>query len=94
MNSIIKEPEKVILVKMGNNKRISTSKIKNTIATKKKRKEKGIRLSSIVENPHSNTLLDSRSRMHFFLKKLKNITSTRLISKLTQKNITIPNINF
>ena len=45
----------------GNNKRISTSKIANTKATKKKCKEKDIRCSLRVENPHSNGLCNSRS---------------------------------
>jgi len=82
----------VIPVKMGNKSRISTSKIKNTIATKKNRKEKGIRLSSMVENPHSNTLLDSRSRIFFFLNNTKNPVRKNPNTNLTQKKIIIPNI--
>jgi len=63
------------------------------MATRKNRREKGIRLSSIVENPHSNTLLDSRSRIFFFLTKTKNPVKKNLKDTLTPKNKIIPNID-
>lgn len=39
---------------MGNNSATSTSKIRNTIANKKNRKENGVRAVFFGSNPHSN----------------------------------------
>lgn len=50
-----------MLTRTGNNKTISTSKIKKIIANKKNRKEKGKRADLIGSNPHSNGELFSRS---------------------------------
>lgn len=44
---------------------ISTSKIKNTIAIKKNRNEKGSRADPLGSNPHSNGEFFSRSLMVF-----------------------------
>lgn len=52
------------------------SKMRKIKATKKKRRENGKRLSSFVENPHSNGLLASRSIIIFFLHK-----NVRIINK-------------
>jgi len=46
---------------------ISTSKIKNIIAIKKNRIEKGIRADLLGSNPHSNGVNFSRSLKDFFL---------------------------
>lgn len=51
----------------GNSKISSTSKIKNTSATKKKRKDKGVRGSSLGKKPHSNGLDLFKSKKFFFL---------------------------
>ncbi len=75
--------------RMGNNSNTSTSKTKKIIATRKNRKENGERLSSIVENPHSNGLAISRSSM--FLREINNINENnkRLSTKLEKKNSVI-----
>lgn len=52
----------------GNKNNNSISKIKKIKAIIKNRKEKGIRLSSVDENPHSNDLLNSRSILILNLK--------------------------
>ena len=51
----------------GNKIKISTSKIANTKATRKKCKEKDIRNSLSVGKPHSKGLCSSRSNNDFFL---------------------------
>ena len=61
INIIVQFLHKWDSVIAGNSKRISTSKIANTKATRKKCKEKDIRCSLRVENPHSNGLCSSRS---------------------------------
>lgn len=53
--------ENINPLKKGNKINNSTSKIKKIKATIKNRKEKGSRLLSFTENPHSNGLLISRS---------------------------------
>ena len=50
----------------GNNKVISTSKIKKIIAIKKNWREKGKRAGALGSNPHSKGLLFSRSENLFF----------------------------
>ena len=50
----------------GNNKAISTSKIKKITAIKKNRKEKGNRADVLGSNPHSKGELFSRSKNDFF----------------------------
>ena len=72
INTIKNKPLNTNPVNKGNNNKISTSKIKKTIATKKNRKENGARLSSFVEKPHSKGLLISRSNLLFF--DIKEIT--------------------
>ena len=72
INTIKHKPLNTNPVNKGNNNKISTSKIKKTIATKKNRKENGARLSSFVEKPHSKGLLISRSNLLFF--DIKEIT--------------------
>lgn len=51
---------------IGINRVISTSKIRNTTAIRKKWREKGIRGEFIGSNPHSNGLVFSRSILVFF----------------------------
>lgn len=70
---------------------ISISKITNTNATKKKCKEKDIRNSFKVKNPHSNGLWYSRSKSVFFLKNFPNIKSNK--AKTKTENIKIINIS-
>ena len=72
--------------KINNN---STSKIKNTTATKKNRKEKGKRATWSGVNPHSKGLFFCRSVNTFILKILPNE-----INNNDKINTTIPtNIN-
>lgn len=49
----------------GSRRVISTSKIRNTIAIRKKRSEKGSRADPLGSNPHSNGEFFSRSLMVF-----------------------------
>jgi hypothetical protein len=72
--------------KNGNNNKISTSKIRKINATKKNRKEKGNRLSSLVENPHSKGLFISRSINTFFLIACVANTKTTASKNLTTLN--------
>lgn len=68
------------------------SKTKKIRVTKKNRKDKGIRLSFIVENPHSKGLNFSRSKIDFLLSKIiKTIISKEIkdISKKFKNNIII-----
>ena len=51
----------IIIGKINTN---STSKIKNTIAIKKNRKDKGSRGADLGVNPHSKGLLFSRSNLN------------------------------
>lgn len=53
--------EKYIIGIIGNNKTISTSKIKKIIVIKKNRKEKGRRDELFGSNPHSKGEFFSRS---------------------------------
>lgn len=55
-----------IVITSGNNRVISTSKIKKITAIKKNCKEKGIRADDFGSNPHSNGDLFSRSMKVFF----------------------------
>ena len=79
-------------MKINGKRRISSiSNTKKIRVTKKNRKEIGFRLSLIVENPHSNGLSFSRSRLDFFLtKKIKRIIT---IEKKKAKNKFTININ-
>jgi hypothetical protein len=79
----------IIDIKTGNNRTISTSKIKKIMASKKKRREKGNRADLIGSNPHSNGDLFSRSLSERFDKihpkdiTIKdNISATILLKKL------------
>ena len=72
----------------GNKSKTSISKIKKIIATKKKRKEKGNRLSSLVENPHSKGLHPSRSNLIFFDSTLITATNKIANTPLTEINET------
>lgn len=76
----------------GNNKINSTSNTKKIKVTKKKRKDRGIRLSVKVENPHSKGLSFSRSVVAFLLKmKIRTINTKEIINISTVfiKNIKI-----
>lgn len=55
-----------IMIVIGNNKAISTSKIKKITAIKKNRSEKGNRALDFGSNPHSKGELFSRSSICFF----------------------------
>ncbi len=57
----------------------------------KNRKEKGRRPSSLVENPHSNGLLISRSKKFFFLN--TNPNKLKIKDKKPQINLIKININ-
>ena len=72
--------------KNGNKSNNSTSKIKKIIATRKNRREKGARLSSLVENPHSKGLLASRSSKIFWEKISKADIRTADKVTLAKKN--------
>lgn len=64
VQGIIKVEGRVTVI--GNNRAISTSKIRKMTAIRKKRREKGIRADDLGSNPHSNGDLFSRSRIVFF----------------------------
>lgn len=55
-----------LIMMIGRRRAISTSKIKNTTAIKKNRKEKGSRAELFGSNPHSNGEVFSRSLIVFF----------------------------
>ena len=55
---------------MGSNRAISTSKIMNITAIRKKCDEKGSRAEFFGSNPHSNGDLFTRSSLFFFFLKL------------------------
>jgi hypothetical protein len=56
----------IIVIGMGSNRAISTSKIMKITAIKKNRDEKGSRAEFFGSNPHSNGELFSRSSLFFF----------------------------
>jgi len=64
------------LIKNGNIKTNSTSKIIKIIAIKKKRNVKGRRELNFGLNPHSKGLIFSIMKIFFFLNKLPNINTT------------------
>lgn len=72
--------DKFIIGIIGKIKAISTSKIKNTIAIKKNRREKGSREDLFGSNPHSNGEDFSRSLNAFFERiDASNITIIEII---------------
>lgn len=72
----------------GNNKAISTSKIKKITAIRKNRKEKGSRDEDLGSNPHSNGDAFSRSIILFFDRR-----EARIITAVTIKNANIIKVN-
>ena len=58
--------DECMVIGMGNNKAISTSKIIKITAIRKNRDEKGSRAEFLGSNPHSNGDLFSRSSFIFF----------------------------
>ena len=77
------------IITIGNNKAISTSKIKKIIAIKKKCNENDIRAEDLGSNPHSKGEFFSRSKKVFFDKiEPKNITTKeiKIIIKLIKNN--------
>jgi hypothetical protein len=58
--------EEYVIMGMGKISVISTSKMRNTMAMRKNRREKGIREEFIGLNPHSNAEGFSRSEKFFF----------------------------
>ena len=68
----------------GNNKVISTSKIKKMTAIKKKRREKGIRAEPLGSNPHSKGEFFSRSLIVFLDRSDDTIISALEITKITE----------
>lgn len=76
----------------GNNKVISTSKIKKITAIRKNWSEKGIRAEDFGSNPHSNGDLFSRSINVFFEMILARSIMIILMAKIITEMIVIMNI--
>lgn len=73
----------------GKRMEISISKIKNTIAIKKNRIEKGIREEFFGSNPHSKGDAFSRSKIVFFENNVDNKINKELIRTAIIKEINI-----
>lgn len=71
-----------IIEAKGNNKVISTSKIKKITAIRKNRREKGSRADPLGSNPHSKGEFFSRSVTVFFAKRDAKIITTDLITRV------------
>lgn len=80
-----------ILTRTGNNKTISTSKIKKIIASKKNRKEKGKRADLIGSKPHSKGELFSRSLIVRLAKIQPRVITTE--DKITATTLLIKLLN-
>lgn len=65
-----------ILIKNGNMRTNSTSKIIKIIEIRKKRKVKGKRALNLGLNPHSNGLIFSIINTFFFLNSLPNLNTS------------------
>ena len=74
----------------GNSKTSSTSKIRKITATKKNRRDKGVRDNLFGVNPHSKGLSFSRSSKVFLESSIPNIKRITLNRLFTIKNV----INF
>lgn len=71
----------------GSKRTTSTSKIRNTMVIKKKRKENGTRKSEFLSNPHSKGDLFSRLIIPFLAKIIVKINTTVVILKINRDMI-------
>jgi hypothetical protein len=75
---------------MGNKRISSTSKTRNTNATKKNRKDKGVRGNDLGVKPHSKGLAFSRSKKDFILTlKLTKTNTAPKIIEIRKKEISL-----